>query len=114
MFNNGWKNWNLPAKLDLFIIGFVDDAALLPKMGFNRHIPLKVRYGPPQYNDKGLVHFATHQHGKHLEDFISSLRDNTHLGQALWMEMDKYQMLLGTQEHFLTLDSRDFKYGEKR
>ena len=49
-------------------------AAILPKMGFNRHIPLAVRYGPPRYNGKGLVHLGTHQHAKHLEELIVALR----------------------------------------
>ena len=26
--------------------------------------------------------------------------------------MDKYQLMLGTQQHILTLDSKDFTYGE--
>ena len=75
-------------------------AAMLPKMGFNRHLPLGVRYGPACFNGKNLVNLATHQYAKHLEIFIASLRVNNHLGKVLRMDMDKYQMLLGTQQHF--------------
>ena len=86
--------------------------AMLPKMGFNRHIPLEVRYGPKKFNGKGLVHLATHQHAKHLEDFVAELRADTHLGKALRMEMDKYQLYLGSYTHFLTRNSNEFAYKE--
>ena len=52
-------------------------AAMLPKMGFNRHIPKAVRFGPKKYNGKGLVHLAVHQHAKHLEEFVLNIRRET-------------------------------------
>ena len=87
-------------------------AAMLPKMGFNQHLPKTIRYGPKKYNGKGLTHLSIHQHAKHLEIFVSHLRYQTHLGKILRMQMDKMQLFLGTEEHFLTLSSDDFKYTE--
>ena len=50
--------------------------------------------------EKKLAHLAVHQHAKHLEVFVAALRLNNHLSKALRMEMDKYQMLVGTRHHF--------------
>ena len=35
--------------------------ALLPRMGFNRHIPKAVRFGPKKFNGKGLVDLESYQ-----------------------------------------------------
>ena len=86
--------------------------AILPAMGFNRHLPLEARYGPKKYNGKGLVHLYTHQFLKHLEWFVGTLRRNDRVGKIMRIQVAKYQMFLGTEHHFLTLNSNDFAYGE--
>ena len=86
--------------------------AMLPKLGFNRHLPKAVRYGPAKYNGKGLAHLAVHQHAKHLEWFVSEIRKESHLGKVLTVQMDKHQMILGTEKHFLSLKSTDIVYSE--
>ena len=87
-------------------------AAMLPKMGLNRHIPKAIRYGPPKYNGKGLVHLGVHQHEKHLEVFVKALRTLSHFGHVLRTQMDKHQMVIGCQAHFLSLSSEEYSYGE--
>ena len=87
--------------------------AVLPKMGFNRHLPLEIRYGPKRYNGKGLAHLYTYQFIFHLERFIGTLRSKDNLGKLLRLQMDKHQMHLGTSQHFLQLNSNDYPYGEK-
>ena len=43
---------------------------------------------------------------------MSQIRKQTHLGKLLRMQMDKLQLFLGTEQHFLTLSSDEFKYTE--
>ena len=88
-------------------------ASLLPKMGFNRHIPLAIRYGPKKYNGKGLTHLYTHQFLQHLIRFIGNLRCNDRVGLISRIQMDKYQLYVGSQQHFLLLRSEDYPYGEQ-
>ena len=86
--------------------------AILPKLGFNRHLPKAVRYGPKKFNGKGLVHLAVHQHAKHLEWFVSEIRKESQLGKVLKVQMDKQQMMIGSEKHFLTMASTDIPYSE--
>lgn len=86
--------------------------AILPKMGLNRHIPKAVRFGPTKYNGKGLGDFSTEQYILHLEQFIGALRKRQELGDLFRIVMDKYQQLIGSEKHFLTLDPSVYSYGE--
>ena len=87
--------------------------ALLPKLGFNRHIPLQVRYGPPKYNGKGLVEFLIQQYIQHITHLVKHLRANGEIGQLLQMEIDIYQMTIGSETHFFELNPSQYSYGEK-
>ena len=51
--------------------------AILPKMGYNRHIPLAIRYKPAKYGGTGLVHVYTEQVIKHLQFLVGTLRQQT-------------------------------------
>ena len=87
--------------------------AILPKMGFNRHIPTAVRFGPKKYNGKGLADFATQQHIQHLERFCGHIRRQKEIGNLLQIEMDTIQLIMGSRHHFFQLDPSIYCYGEK-
>lgn len=48
-------------------------SALLPQMGYNRHIPKVVRHGPKHLGGLGLIHMYTEQGIKHLQHFMGTI-----------------------------------------
>ena len=50
------------------------EKALLPKMGFNRHMPKAVLYGPLKFRGKHLFNVHTEQTLIHLEKFMAHIR----------------------------------------
>lgn len=87
--------------------------AILPKMGFNRHIPTEIRFGPKKYNGKGLVDLTTYQVSQHVEKLIEHLRQNDQTGNILLTQLETHQFLIGLENLFLTLDPKVYAYGEK-
>ena len=58
----------------------VVEHALLPKLGFNRHMPKVVLYGPKLYGGKQLIHTHTEQTILHLETFMGHIRGEDDIG----------------------------------
>lgn len=87
--------------------------ALLPVLGYNRHLPLAVRHGPRSHGGAGMIHMYTEQGIKHLQHTLSLLRQDIDLPKQLRITMSNYQMLIGTQTLFLNLDMKLFPYQVK-
>lgn len=50
------------------------EQAIFPKLGFNRHIPKVVLYGPKTHGGKLLMNIHTEQTILHLETFMTHIR----------------------------------------
>ena len=88
-------------------------SAILPKLGFNRHFPRAVIFGPSKYQGKQLIDYKFFQYTYHLKRFVGYLRQDTDLGNILRIQMDQHQMLIGSGTHFLELSSTTYTYGER-
>ena len=82
-------------------------------MGFNRHFPRVVILGPARYQGKQLDDYATFQYTSHLVRFVGYIRQGLTMGNMLRVQMDQYQQIIGTEKHFLTLESTKYAYGER-
>ena len=76
--------------------------ALLPKVGFNRHMPLTVVFGPRQYGGIGLFEFYTEQAIEHLRLTVLEIRKDTTAGKLLCIELDSLQLISGYHTPVLT------------
>ena len=57
--------------------------AILPKMGFNRHFPRAVVFGPKCYQGKGLDDYEVKQYTSHLTRFVGYLQMEGNIGNLL-------------------------------
>ena len=87
--------------------------AILPKLGFNRHFPRAVIFGPAKYQGKQMIDYKIFQYTSHLVRFVGYLRQNKELGNVLRIQMDQHQLLIGSGKHFLELSSTTYPYGER-
>ena len=76
--------------------------AILPKMRFNRHFPRAVVTGPTCYQGKGLDEYELKQYTSHLARFVGYFQMEDKMGNLLRIQMDQHQMIIGTQDHFLS------------
>lgn len=67
-------------------------AALLPQMGYNRHLPKVVRHGPKHLGGSGLIHMYTEQGIKHLQHFLGMIRQSSALSEILQITLSNYQL----------------------
>ena len=74
--------------------------AILPKLGFNRHFPRDVIFGPAKYQGKQLDDCATFQYTSHLMRFMGYARQGQAMGNMLRVQMDQQQQIIGTEKHF--------------
>ena len=57
--------------------------SILPKMGFNRHFPRAVIFGPLKYQGKQLTDYKKFQYTSHLVRFVGYLRQDKDIGNLL-------------------------------
>lgn len=76
-------------------------AALLPQMGYNRHLPKVVRHGPKHLGGSGLIHMFTEQGIKHIQHFTGTIRQSSALSEILQITFSNYQLHLGISTFFL-------------
>ena len=79
-------------------------AAMLPQMGYNRHIPKVVRHGPKYLGGSGLIHMYTEQGIKHLQHLTGTIRQTSELSEILHITFSNYQLHLGISNFFLNTD----------
>ena len=70
--------------------------AIIAKMGFNRHFPRAVVFGPKKYQGKQLDDYGVQQYLCHLERFVGHLRQDNKLGNLTRIQMDQHQQLIGS------------------
>ena len=86
---------------------------LLPKLGYNRHMPAVVLAGPYQYGGHNLISCWHEQHCLHIERLIRYICRNCNIGKLLTILMEQYQFFLGIHQPFLSLPSTNYQYGIK-
>jgi hypothetical protein len=70
--------------------------AILPKLGYNRHFPLEVAYGPQDLGGIGLRHLFTEQGTIKAIILLKQLRINRPLGQLSHIKLSWDQRIAGT------------------
>jgi hypothetical protein len=70
--------------------------AVLPKMGYNRNMPISIVYGAAKYGGIGLQNLVTEQGLVHATFLISHLRANTDVYKHLIILLETYMLLAGT------------------
>lgn len=76
-------------------------AAMLPQMGYKRHIPRVIRHGPKHLVGSGMIHMYTEQGTKHLQHFLGTIRQGRELSDILQITYSNYQLHLGISIFFL-------------
>ena len=89
-------------------------AALLPKLGINRHMPRALLHGPLQVAGLGLINLYAEQLAMHVTGMISQLRKNDRVGQTMHASIDALQIYLGTEDHFFTMKASIFEHRPSR
>ena len=77
---------------------------LLPKLRINRHVKRAVVWGPVKYGGLDLKHMETEQIARTVESLIGHVRAATPTGKTFLITCKTYQILLGVQQSFFSLD----------
>ena len=85
-------------------------SGILPKMGYNRHLPLAVRFGPIKYGGAGMVHVFTEQIIKHIQLFTGISRQETELAKIQRIVLSSLQLYVGSQKLFLNTIKKKYSY----
>ena len=61
---------------------------------------------------KQMINYETIQYVSNLERFVGYIRQDNEMGNLIRIQIDQYQQIMGTERHFLTLDSSYYPYEE--
>jgi hypothetical protein len=84
--------------------------AILPKMGYNRHMPRVVIFGPTEFGGAALADRKVEQAVNHIVNLIVALQKNTIVGQQTKILIATYQRFLGTSTPFFHANPTAFTY----
>jgi hypothetical protein len=70
--------------------------AILPTLGYNRHMPRALVYGPIAFGGMGIHHLGTEQGVAHVKHTLGSLRNNTNDITAIQSLLEAYSITAGT------------------
>jgi len=90
----------------------VVEQAILPKLGFNRHMPKVVLYGPRLYGGKQIMNTHTEQIILHLETFMAHIRGEDDIGTLQRILLNKQQLVTGAEEYILQTPYAKYQYCE--
>jgi len=71
--------------------------ALLPQLGYNRHMPCRVVFGPTNLGGGGFTKIKYEQVACQTEELICTLRKNDDMSMNYKISADSIQALLGSQ-----------------
>ena len=89
-------------------------AALLPKLGMNRHMPRALLHGSSQVAGLGLVNLEAEQLAMHVSGMISQIRKNDRVGQTMRASIDALQIYLGLETQFFLLQPHIIEHRPSR
>ena len=81
--------------------------ALLPKMGYNRHFPRALVFGPVQYGGLGIKNLYYSQGCQHMKWFLKVMRSDSTINPLLNILLRQTQMEAGTREPMLSARHKD-------
>ena len=84
--------------------------AILPKMGYNCHMPRVVIFGPAKYGGSGLADAKVQQTVHLITDMITKIQRSTLVGKQFVFLIVNYQRFLGSSHHFFSQNPDDFLY----
>ena len=87
---------------------------LLPKIGFNRNTARAIIFGPQKFGGMQLMDLKVEQIARHVSNLITHIRRGDRVGKTILAGIDHYQLLIGRQEHFLTLNAYTHDYRPPR
>ena len=83
---------------------------MLPKMGFNRHTPRAVIYGPKKMGGREILDLRVEQPTLHVEATLGHMRRGDKLGKTLYLTMRALQIEVGISEPFYNKDPNVYTY----
>ena len=86
---------------------------LLPMMGFNRHMPRAVIFGPKWYGGRGIMDLYTETNIQHIDTITRHLRYGTTCGNAALISAEVYQVFLGIELPFLESNATKYLHRDK-
>ena len=90
------------SKCDLTDIGLQATQSFLLKMGFNRHFPRVVCWGPLEFGGLTLRDLFTEQGTLRIKSLMEHVYNNTETGQMIMIALQSLQMEAGISAHLLT------------
>lgn len=91
---------NIPCK-ELQIIQRRTTEKFIAAMGFDRHIPRAIAYGPQNYGGLNLPHLYTEECVLKIESLICHVRADTSIGKMMVYNINWIQMLAGISQPIL-------------
>ena len=93
-------------------LAIVVERALLPKLGFNRHMPKVVLYGPRKFGGKEMMHVHTEQTILHTEKFMAHIRGKDEIGDLQMILLNQQQLVCGAKDFLFQLPYSRYSYCE--
>ena len=84
--------------------------ALLPALGYNRHTPHAVVYGPHRYGGDARHHLDTEQGTQHIRRFMGHLRQGDDVARLFLIELNLLQLYAGCGAQVLSTNHKDYPY----
>lgn len=88
--------------------------AMLPKIGFNRHMPRATIFGPHRYGGMNMMDMKTEQIAQHTANVIAQIRKNDKVGQTMRAAIDCYQLYLGIGKQFFATSAYAYEHRLER
>jgi hypothetical protein len=86
----------------------------LPKMGFNRHMPRIVIFGPKKYGGMNYFDLKLQQLHKHLTTTKGHMRRGDQVGNAIKANINALQLISGSADNILRQDPSKYTYIDNR
>ena len=84
--------------------------ALLPPLGFNRHTPHAVLYGPHRLGGSSRHHLYSASGLQHINRFLGHLRQQDAIAKLYMTELNLLQLYSGTGTPILTTNYKQYSY----
>eukprot|EP00957_Ditylum_brightwellii_P015488 1165915-Ditylum_brightwellii.AAC.1 len=75
--------------------------AILPKLGFNRHIVRKIIYGSTKYGGFQLAHLYLEQGYLAIKQFLGHVQEETLMGDQIIIALSKAHLISGSSHPLL-------------
>ena len=84
--------------------------AVLPSLGYNRHTPHAVLFGPHRYGGAARHHLGNEQGTQHIRRFMGHLRQDDDIAKLFIIELNLLQLHAGCGVQILTANPNAYPY----